>query len=50
MAKRRFSPVQVVTKRRQIDVLVGEGKSLQQVARKVGITDATDLAPQFRSS
>jgi len=41
MAKKRFGPEQIVTKRRQIEVLVGEGQSLQQTLREAGITDAT---------
>lgn len=39
MAKKRFGPEQVVTKLRQIEVLMGEGKSLQQAVREAGITD-----------
>ena len=41
MAKKRFGPEQVVTKLRQIEVLMGEGQSLQQALREAGITDAT---------
>jgi putative transposase len=41
MAKKRFGRGQVVTKLRQIDVLMGEGKSLQQEVREVDITDAS---------
>jgi len=41
MAKKRFDPEQVVTKLRQIEVLMGEGQSLQQGLREGGITDAT---------
>ena len=41
MAKERFGSEQVVTKLRQIEVLMGEGQSLQQALREVGITDAT---------
>ena len=41
MAKKRFGSEQVVTKLRQIEVLMGEGQSLQQALREVGITDAT---------
>ncbi|MDH3282654.1 MAG: hypothetical protein OEQ39_23455 [Gammaproteobacteria bacterium] len=33
MAKKRFSPEQVVAKLRQIEVLMGDGKSLQQAVR-----------------
>jgi len=41
MAKKRFGPEQVVAKLRQIEVLMGEGRSLQQALREGGITDAT---------
>lgn len=41
MAKKRFGPEQVVTKLRQIEVLMGEGRSLQQALREAAITDAT---------
>jgi len=41
MAKKRFGREQVVTKRRQIELLMGEGRSLQQTLREAGITDAT---------
>jgi len=41
MARKRFGPEQVVTKLRQIEVLMGEGRSLQQAIREAGITDAT---------
>jgi len=41
MAKKRFGPEQVVSKLRQIEVLMGEGKSLRQALRGGGITDAT---------
>jgi len=41
MAKERFSPEQMISKLRQIEVLMGEGQSLQQALRETGITDAT---------
>jgi len=37
MARKRFGPEQIVTKLRQIEVLIGEGRSLQQ----------TDLTSSF---
>ena len=40
MAKKRFGSEQVVTKLRQIEVLMGEGQSLQWALREAGITDA----------
>ena len=36
MAKKKFSPEQVVSKRRQIDVLMGGGKTLAQAAGSPG--------------
>jgi len=41
MARKRFGPEQVVAKLRQIEMLMGEGRSLQQAIREAGITDAT---------
>jgi len=34
MARKRFGPERVVAKLRQIEVLIGEGQSLQQALRK----------------
>jgi len=34
MARKRFGPEQVVAKLRQIEVLMGEGQSLQQALQK----------------
>ena len=41
MARKRFGAEQAVMKLRQIDVLVGEGKNLDQAIREAGITNAT---------
>jgi putative transposase len=41
MAKKRFSPEQVVTKLRQIKVLVGGGESICRACKEIGITDVT---------
>jgi putative transposase len=41
MAKKRFGAEQQVTRLRQIEVLIGEGRSLQQALRDAGITNAT---------
>ena len=41
MAKKRFSPEQVVAKLRQIELLTAGGKSLPQACEEAGITDAT---------
>ena len=41
MAKKKYSPEQVVAKRRQIEVLTGGGKSIPQACKEAGITDVT---------
>lgn len=41
MASKQYSPEQAVAKLRQIDVLVGEGKSIHQACKEAGITDVT---------
>ena len=41
MADKKCSPEQAVVKLRQIDVLVGEGKSIHQACKDAGITDVT---------
>ena len=39
MAKKRFSPEQVVAKLRQIEVLTASGKSIPLACKEAGITD-----------
>lgn len=41
MVNKQYSPEQAVAKLRQIDVLVGEGKSIHQACKEAGITDVT---------
>ena len=41
MANKQYSPEQAVAKLRQIDVLVGEVKSIHQACKEAGITDVT---------
>ena len=41
MAKRGFTPEQIITKLREADVLLGKGESVGQVCRKIGVTDQT---------
>ena len=41
MAKKRFSPEQVVAKLRQIEVLTAAGKALALACKEAGITDVT---------
>ena len=39
--RRRYSPEQIVTKLRKIEVELAKGQSVAQVCRKVGVTDQT---------
>lgn len=39
MASKQYSPKQLVAKLRQIDVLVGAGKSIHQACKEAGMTD-----------
>lgn len=41
MAKKRFSPEQIVAQLRQIEVLTAGGKALPQACKESGITDVT---------
>lgn len=50
MAKKRFGPEQVVTKLRQIEVLMGEGKSLQQAVREAGSSNTMKLRYGFNGA
>jgi len=41
MAKKKFSPEQVVAKLRQIEVLRAGAKSIPQACKEAGVTDVT---------
>jgi len=41
MASKQYSPEQAVAKLRQIDVLLGEEKSIHQACKEAGIKDVT---------
>ena len=41
MANKKHGPEQAVVKLRQIDVLLGEGRSISQACKEAGITDVT---------
>jgi transposase-like protein len=41
MPKRTFTPEQIVAKLRQIEVLMGHGKTVTQAAKEASITDQT---------
>ena len=41
MPKKTFTAEQIVAKLRQIEVLMGQGKTVSQAAKEAGITDQT---------
>ena len=41
MARKRFSPEQIVAKLREAEQLQGQGMTVAQVCRRIGITDQT---------
>lgn len=41
MPKKAFTPEQVVAKLRQIEVLIGQGKTIPLACKEAGITDQT---------
>ena len=41
MPKKTFTAEQIVAKLRQIEVLMGQGKTVSQAAKEVGVTDQT---------
>ncbi len=41
MARKRYKPEEIVTKLRQVDVLVSQGQSVVDAVRSIGVTDVT---------
>jgi putative transposase len=41
MAGKRSTPEQIIAKLRQIEVLTGQGKSVAEAVRAIGVTEAT---------
>jgi len=41
MAKRRHTPEQVVNKLREAEVAIAEGSTVDEAARRIGVTDQT---------
>ena len=41
MARKQHKPEEVVAKLRQVEVLVGQGKTVAEGARAIGVTEAT---------
>lgn len=41
MAKRKYSSEEIIHKLREADVLLGQGKSIAETCKQVGVTDQT---------
>ncbi len=41
MSQRRYTPEQIIRKLREAEVLISEGMTAQQAARKIGVTEQT---------
>ena len=41
MAKKRFKPEEIVAKLRQVEVLQGQGSSVADAVRQIGVTEVT---------
>src|SRR5512135_1700679 len=41
MPKKRYSPEEIVSRLRQVDVLVGEGKPVGEAVKAIGVTETT---------
>jgi transposase-like protein len=41
MAKRKYSSEEIIHKLREADVLLGQGKSIAEACKQVGVTDQT---------
>ena len=41
MARKRFKPEEIVAKLRQVDVLQGQGSSVADAVRQIGVTEVT---------
>ncbi len=41
MAKRGFTPEQIIVKLREAEVLLGKGETVGHVSRKIGVTEQT---------
>lgn len=41
MAKKRYTPEQIITKLREVEVLLSQGKTQEQAVRSIGVTGNT---------
>ncbi len=41
MAKKRYTSEEIIHKLREVDVLLGQGRSIAQACKQIGVTDQT---------
>ena len=41
MARKRYTPEQIIRKLREAEVMISQGKSISQATRQIGIVDQT---------
>jgi len=41
MAKRSYTPEKIINKLREVEILLSQGSTIGQAARKIGVTDMT---------
>ena len=41
MPRKRYSPEEIIHKLRKVDVLLGQGKSISQACKQIGVSDQT---------
>ena len=41
MARRRYTPERIINKLREVEVLLSQGATIGEAARKIGVTDMT---------
>jgi transposase-like protein len=47
MPKRKYGPEEIVAKLRQVDVLLGQGKTVGEAVKSIGVTETT--YPRWRN-
>ena len=47
MAKQRYTTEEIIHKLREADVLIGQGQTIAQVTKQIGVTEQTRRPPGF---
>ena len=49
MARKGYTPEQIIGKLREVEVLVHEGQTIREAVRRIGVSDHTYYGPEFTS-